>query len=370
MRIADAPAHERDLELTVVDVRELRRADRSAEGDLDPELVQGIPGVVRRAGPVGEVAREVELVGEGLAALRVDAVAALGVAGVGHELGRRGDVVVVGLQLPLIGGADPQRHDVVAHSAHELRRLCRVAVCDLRRLRLVDGHRHRLPEALVLELRRAGPVEDDRWSGVERATDDADALIAERLVRREREAVGRVVDVTGEHERRHRVGLALVHHDLVEVDLVDEQATGVLHHRELRGGDRRLVDLVRPDRCGAVRPEVRDLLGDGLHLVGRGRLARAVEVLELLRERAELGVRTDRVAEHEARDERGRSADVEAHRVLVRGLELVRVRPDAEALRAADPVRRRDVGGGELLAVVPLEPLLQLDLVVLTVLGG
>src|SRR5205085_11620246 len=55
--------------------------------------------------------------------------------------------------------------------------------------------------------------------------------------------------------------------------------------------------------------------------------------------------------------------------VVGRRLELVGVGPAAEALRAGAPVGRGNVIGGELLAVVPLEPLLQLALVVLAVLG-
>jgi len=59
--------------------------------------------------------------------------------------------------------------------------------------------------------------------------------------------VRRVVDVAVEDERGDLGRLALVDDDLVEVHLVGEEAVGVAHHRELRGGHAGGVDLIWTD---------------------------------------------------------------------------------------------------------------------------
>src|SRR5437867_3983388 len=54
MRVANAPAHDRDLEVAGVHVGELLAADRAARRDLDAEVVERFLHVVGCAGPVGE----------------------------------------------------------------------------------------------------------------------------------------------------------------------------------------------------------------------------------------------------------------------------------------------------------------------------
>ena len=212
-------------------------------------------------------------------------------------------------------------------------------------------------------------MEVQRRPGEDRSADDAVALVLERLVRREREPVGGVVHVAVEDEGRDLRGLALIDDDLVEVHLVGEETARVAHHRELRRGHARRVDLVGTDRVGLVGTEVVHLFDERLAGVGRARPAAGVEVLRLLGQRAEDLVRLDPVPEDEPLPEAGGLAVVEADREVVGRLDLVDEVPDPIGGEPSDPVRGRDVLGRERGAVVPLDAGAQLHLVGVTALG-
>ena len=177
-----------------------------------------------------------------------------------------------------------------------------------------------------------------------------------------------VVDVAVQDERRDLRGLSLVDDDLVEVHLIGEQAAGVADHRELRRRHAGRVDLVGTHRVRLVGTEVVHLLDERLAGIGRVRAATGVEVLGLLRERAEDGIRLDAVAQDEALAEARWLHVVEADGEVVDRIDLVDEVPDAIARKAADPVRRYDVLRGEGLAIVPFDPRPELYVVVVAVL--
>ena len=360
-----APRANEERVLTVVHLRQLGRAHDAARRDLEAPLRQRFGRVRRGARPVGEVAREDELVLQAFAVLRPEAVGALCVAGVLHELVGLTGAELVLLQLPLVTGPDPVGHELVAEAGHVLLRFAGVAVGDRRRLRLVDRVRDRVTQPHVLELGRLLPVEEERRAGVQRRARDADAGVLHGLVDSERESVRRVVNVAGQHERRDLVRLALVHDDLVEVHAVRGIPAGVLHERDLRFRERRGIDLVRADGSRLLRAE-RILLGAQVlpFLVG-ALLAGLHEVVELLRVGAVERVRSRRLAQQEALGEARLAREVEVDRLVVDDVHPVDVVPDREVVEPADVERRVHVLRGERRAVAPFDARAQLELIVL-----
>jgi hypothetical protein len=198
---------------------------------------------------------------------------------------------------------------------------------------------------------------------VGRGPQDADVRRLQELLHGRRwEAMGGVVDVLGEHDRRDVGCLALVIDDPVELDIVCVPGLLIFQERILGNGETVDVKHERTASDDVVRPEFDELVEELLALRVVERAAAAKEFINLRGPLAVVDGGESVEFEHVTLDHRRGHTHVEVDRVLVDRSDFVDVVPHRHSHESGAREGRQYVIRSDLVAVAPFGALAELDL--------